>query len=106
MGTSHDIQDKLLQIAKKTIQRHDDIGDMLNAIINYFPSELLAIFLIKKFKTITKYGQKKLFTKRTREDKEEVSFRETNVLTLNIRDDEDRPLNTMEDIWQNDLKRR
>ena len=38
--TSHDIEDKLLQIAQKTIQGHDDIGDMLNAIINDFPSEL------------------------------------------------------------------
>ena len=77
--TSHDIEDKLLQIAKKTIQGHHDIGDMLNAIINDFPSELeeslaiemLAIFLIKKCKTITTYGQKKHFTTRTQETKKE-----------------------------------
>ena len=66
---------------------------------------MLAIFLIKKCKTITTYGQKKHFTRRTQETKED-SFKETNVLTLNIRDDEDRQLNTMEDIWQNDFKRR
>ena len=71
--TSHDIEDKLLQIAKKTIQRHDDIGDMLNAIINDFPSELLAIFLIKKFKTIPKKGQKNFSPKGHKKIKKTLS---------------------------------
>ena len=51
---------------------------------------------------ITKYGEKTFHHKDTRNNRK--MFRKIFILTLNIRDDENKQSNTMEDIWEKNLR--
>ena len=92
--TSHNIHDQLLNVAKKSIQGYHDIADKINNIISDFSyklqgiigSQMLEIFLIIKCKSVTKYGQKKLFTKRSQQSENKI-FKSINYISLDIRDD-------------------
>ena len=62
------------------------------------------IFLIIKCKSVTKYGQKKIFTKISQQS-EDKTFKSINYISLDIIDDKGIKLNTMEKVWKKNSKK-
>ena len=105
---TNNLRKQLLEIAMNSNEKENDIGKMFMAILNQFNSQLqsnlkdqmYSIFGIKKIKTITVSQKSKLFKKRTPDDIQSMS-KISNVMKLNIRNEDNSPLGTIENVFNN-----
>ena len=111
-ANTNNLRKQLVEIAMDTNEKENYIGKMFIATFNEFNSqlqsnlkhEMYSIFGIKKIKTITvSQKSRKLFKRRTQDDIKTMLQR-SSLMKLNIRNEDNKPLKTIENVFNNALE--
>ena len=105
---TNNLGEQLKEIAMNSNNQGNDIAKMLNTILNQLDSQLQgnlkdqihSIFGINQIKKITVSQKRKLFRKSTPDNIQQM-YKTSNVMKLNIRNEDNRPLGTIENVFNN-----
>ena len=112
---TNNLRKQLIEVAKKN-EKENDIGKMFMAILYHFNSqlkinlkdEMYSIFRIKKMKTITVSQRSQFLTKLFKIRKPEYikkMHKISNVMKLNIRNEDNSPLGTIQNVFKNTFEK-